>query len=88
MFVIKKLRLNRFKPQPVLTPRQLFEKFGQSEPVVKSNQTAEDITSVVPFGARKTQVLQLANDMAVKAQEFIDDPRNTNPLPQRKVDEL
>lgn len=83
MYVIQKLRLNKFQPSPVMTPRQLFEKFGQSDPLIKSQQTAEEIECVIPTSARKMQVLALANDMAEKAVEYAENP-NADPLPYIK----
>lgn len=87
MYVIEKLRLNKFQPSPVLTGRQLYAKFGYSDPRIQSKQTAEEIECVVPNGARKTQVLALANDMANKAAEFAENP-NADPLPYRNPNEV
>lgn len=86
MYVIKKLKLNKFKASPVLTGKQLKAKYGYSEPAVDSNETAENIEVTVPFGARKLQVLSLANDMADKAAEFMNNP-DAEPLPFIKPDD-
>ena len=81
MFVTKKLRLNRFRAVPIPTPRRMFQLYGLKAPAVVSKQTAEVIDETIPFGVHKTQALSLANDMAAKAVEFIEDPKNTDPLP-------
>lgn len=84
MYVIRKLRLNRFRAVPIQSARRLFELFGLSAPKVESQQTAEDLTTVVPYGAKKTQVLDLGVQMAEKAKDFAENPESTKPLPQLK----
>ncbi len=80
MYVIRKLRLNRFKARPCLTPRELYLKHGFSEPQYKSQLTAqvEEITG--PVSARKTQQLALAQEIEKKAAQYAADPENTKPL--------
>lgn len=87
MFVIKKLRLNRFKSVPIVSSRRLFELFGLSAPKVESQQTAADPSDVIPAGARKTQLLELGCRMASKATEFLENP-NAEPLPDTKPKEM
>lgn len=88
MKVIKKLKLNKFKSQPVVSSRQLYEMFGYSDPKAPSKLTAADPTDVIPYGAKKTQALGLAEDMILKQLEFKKDPEDTEPLPQRKPREM
>lgn len=80
MYVIPKLRLNRFKACAVPSARRLFSIFGFSAPKVESQQTAADLDQVIPSGARKTQLLGLGAAMAEKAVEFQNDPKGTKPL--------
>lgn len=79
MYVIEKLRLNKFSAQPVLSARELARTVGLSDPKFQSQQTAKDMEVVIPFGAKKTQTMALGQEMASKAAEFIDNP-NAKPL--------
>ena len=79
MFVIEELCLNKFKPVPVPSPRRLKQLFGLSDPLYTSKQTAENLEVVIPYGAKKTQVLALGQKMAEKAAEFVENP-NAEPL--------
>lgn len=88
MYVIHSLRLNKFKPQPFVTPRRLFDKFGFSKPEVISKQTAENVEAVIPAAASKTQILALGQEIAAKAAEFKAEPSKTAPLGRIKVNEL
>lgn len=84
MFVIPKLRLNRFKSVPVPSSRRLFELFGLSDPLYESQSTAQDVQDVIPVGAKKTQLLGLGAEMADKAREFAENPSATDPLTRTK----
>ena len=54
---------------------------GFSKPAFDSQQTPDQcIDEVIPFGARKTQVMQLGAEMALKAAEFASNPDTTLPL--------
>lgn len=88
MFVIPKLRLNRFKPVPCPSSRRLFELFGLTPAKVESAQTAEAIDQVIPTGARKTQLLELGSKMAEKAADFVENPQHTKPLADLKPRDL
>lgn len=54
--------------------------FGFSPAKVQSSQTAENVTEVIPVGAKKTQLLELGSRMAAKAAEFVESPDSTKPL--------
>lgn len=88
MKVIKKLKLNRFKSMPVVSSRKLYEMYGESEPKAPSKLTAENPDDVIPYGAKKTQALGLAEEMIQKALEFKKDPKGTESLPDRKPREV
>lgn len=80
MYVIRKLRLNRFKARPCLTPRELYLKHGLSEPKIQSQLTAQVEEVTGPVSAHKTQQLALAQEIEKKAAQFAADPDNTKPL--------
>lgn len=80
MYVIEKMRLNRFVSSPCPSPRRLFQMLGFSKPAFESGSTPECIDETIPMGARKTQVMQLGAEMAQKAAEFASNPENTSPL--------
>lgn len=85
MYVIPKMRLNRFVSSPCPSPRRLFQMFGFSKPAFESQTTSDQvIDEVIPIGARKTQVMQLGAEMALKAAEFASNPNSTEPL-QREL---
>ena len=88
MFVIRALRLNKFKPSPIVTPRRLFQLFGLSAPKVNSQQTAEAIDQTIPYGAKPTQLLQLGVQMAENASDFAEHPETAKPLDPVKPREL
>lgn len=73
---------------PVVSSRKLYEMYGESEPKVPSKLTAENPDDVIPYGAKKTQALGLAEAMISKALEYKNDPEGTKPLPERKPREL
>lgn len=81
MYVIKKLRLNRFRAVPVPRSRVLYRSMGYSDPKYPSQQTAENIDVVLPMeSVAKTKTLALAHDIAEKAVEFAENPQATSPL--------
>lgn len=73
---------------PVVSSRKLKEMYGLSEPAIPSKLTAENPDDVIPYGAKKTQALGLAEDMITKALEYEKDPYGTKPLPERKPREM
>lgn len=81
MYVIKKLKLNKFVERPVASPSALFKQYGYSDPQFVSRETVENMEVSVPRIARKTQLQELAARMARKAEEFAENPANTKPLP-------
>lgn len=80
MYVIHSMRLNKFVDRPVASPSALFRIHGYSEPKYQSNQTAESMEVTVPMTSRKTQLLELASRVSLKAAEFSQQPSLTKPL--------
>lgn len=88
MYVIPKMRLNRFVSSPCPSPRRLFQMLGFSKPAFESQTTPEQcINEAIPIGARKTQVMQLGAEMALKAAEFAQNPNATQPLQREQPKE-
>lgn len=83
MYVIKKMRLNKFQPCPTPSAKELYKQFGESKPLYPSKQTAESIHDTVPIGTSKTKLLSIAKDVAEKAAEFKAHPESTEPLVRR-----
>lgn len=81
MYVIKKMKLNKFVERPVASPSALFKQYGYSEPQFVSKETAENMDVSVPRISRKTQLLEFADRVAAKAEEFAKNPTGTSPLP-------
>lgn len=70
MFVIKKLRLNKFVARPIVSNRSLFVAMGQKPATIESKDTADCYDSPHIEGASKTKVLGLAAQIASKAYEM------------------
>lgn len=73
MYVIEKMRLNKFQPKPIVTNRALFICKGAQEATVQSKDTADCYSEPTTLGASKTKVLGLAqnvvNSAIAKAKE-------------------
>lgn len=67
MYVIKKMQINKFEPKPIVTARQLYLLSGEKPAAITSKDTTECVNDPVPYGAKKTQLLGLADDMAKAA---------------------
>lgn len=67
MYVIKKMQINKFEPKPIVTNRQLWLLNGDKPAQVTSKETSDCASDPVPYGAKKTQLLGLADDMARSA---------------------
>lgn len=67
MYVIKKMQINKFEPKPIVTARQLYLLNGEKPATITSKDTPECANDPVPYGAKKTQLLGLADDMAKAA---------------------
>lgn len=67
MFVIPKMRLNRFVPRPIVSNRELFLSLGQSPGTIVSKDTAECFSEPTLLGATKTKALGLAQDISTTA---------------------
>lgn len=64
MFVIRKMRLNKFQPRPKVSNRALFVARGQQPGTIESRSTADCFNEPSILGASKTKVLGLAEDIA------------------------
>lgn len=69
MFVIKKMRLNKFEPKPVVSNRSLFMSKGDCSAVVTSKDTTECYKEPSILGISKTKLLELAREVAIAAYE-------------------
>lgn len=69
MFVIKKLRLNKFQPKPIVSNRALALSVGDKPATIVSKETSDCIGAPSLDGANKNKVLSLAQQTAQKAYE-------------------
>lgn len=67
MYVIEKMQLNKAEIKPYVSNRQMFLMQGAKPATVESKDTADCCNDVIPQGARKTQLLGLAQEMAEAA---------------------
>lgn len=68
MFVIKKMRLNKFEKRPIVSNRSLFISKGEKASSIISKDTMENcLESPSIDGASKLKVLGLAEQIAAKA---------------------
>lgn len=67
MFVIEKMRLNKYKPTPIVPNRAIALSQGESDPVVTSKQTYKCATEPDITGASKTKVMGLAMEISEAA---------------------
>lgn len=80
MYVIKKMQLNKLKAMPIVSNRALFLSCGPKPATIDSKDTSDCATDPVPYGAKPTQLLSLAQDMINKAYEMRDTGGNAQPL--------
>lgn len=64
MFVIKKLRLNKFVARPIVSNRALFHAMGEKPATIQSKETAECYDQPTAEGASKTKILGLAEQIS------------------------
>lgn len=69
MYVIEKMRLNRFEPKPIVSNRALFMAKGDCSAVQTSKATTECYNEPSIIGSSKTKVLGLAEDITKAAYE-------------------
>lgn len=67
MFVIKKLRLNKFQPKPIVSNRALALSVGDKPATIVSKETSDCIGAPSLDGANKNKVLSLAQQTAQEA---------------------
>lgn len=63
MFVIKKLRLNKFVLRPIVSNRALFLAMGEKPAVIESKETSDCFSEPTVEGASKTKVLGMAAEI-------------------------
>lgn len=80
MFVIKKLRLNKFVARPIVSNRALFVAMGQKPATIESKDTSDCFDAPTVEGATKTKVLGFAQEIARKAYEMRESNGNTESL--------
>lgn len=88
MYVIKKLRLNRFKPQPIPSARALYARMkGQlTNSDTGSKSTSECISEAGINNLDKMQTYLLGDKILAKRQEFLKHPDSTLPLNEGQND--
>lgn len=64
MFVIKKLRLNKFVARPIVSNRALFTAMGEKPATIQSKDTSDCFNQPTAEGASKTKVLGLAEQIS------------------------
>lgn len=80
MFVIKKLRLNKFVARPIVSNRALFVAMGQKPATIESKDTSDCYSEPTVEGATKTKVLGFAQEIAHKAYEMRESNGNAEQL--------
>lgn len=78
MYVIRKMRINKFEPRPVVSNRELFASNGEKPATVVSKATSDCFDEPSVEGASKTKLLGLAQQISftaiAKAKEGGDAP--------------
>lgn len=80
MFVIKKLRLNKFVARPIVSNRALFVAVGDKPATIQSKDTSDCFDQPTVEGATKTKVLGLAQEISQKAYEMRESNGNATEL--------
>lgn len=81
MFVIKKLRLNKFQPRPIVSNRALFLSVGQKPATIVSKETSDCLNEPSCDGASKNKLLALAQQIGENAYK---NSKAQNPAPLKK----
>lgn len=82
MYVIPKMRINKFEPKPIVSNRQLFASRGQQPATIESKDTSDCFNQPSIQGASKTKVLGLAQEICEKALEHARKGENATPTMQ------
>lgn len=69
MYVIKKMRLNKFVERPIVTNRELFIAAGERPGTIVSKETSDCYDAPTVEGASKTKILGLASEISKTAYE-------------------
>lgn len=67
MFVIKKMKLNKYKERPLVSNRELFVAMGEKGATIQSKDTSDCFDQPTIEGASKTKVLGLAEEISKAA---------------------
>lgn len=67
MYVINKMRLNKFEPKPIISNRELFISCGAQVGTINSKETADCYSEPSVDGASKTKILGLAKQIGETA---------------------
>lgn len=67
MYVIPKMRINKFEAKPIVTNRQLFASKGEKPASIVSKDTSDCYDQPSLQGASKTKILGLAQDVCKAA---------------------
>lgn len=87
MYVIPKMRINKFEPKPIVTNRQLFAARGQQPATIVSKETSECYNQPSIEGASKTKVLGLAQEICNAALEHAKKGEDAKPTMQTPAKE-
>lgn len=80
MYVIKKLKLNKFVARPIVSNRALVAAVGNKPATIQSKDTSDCYDSPTCEGATKTKVLGLAMEIANKAVEMRETEGHAAPI--------
>ena len=67
MFVIKKMRLNKFQPRPIVSNRSLALSVGDRPATIQSKETSDCLSEPQCDGSNKNKLLGLAQEISAKA---------------------
>lgn len=67
MYVIKKMRINKFEKKPFVSNRDLFVAKGECSGTIVSKESADCYDQPTVDGASKTKLLGLAQDISKTA---------------------
>lgn len=88
MYVIEKMRINKFEPKPVVSNRQLFASRGQQPATIQSKDTSDCYNQPSLIGASKTKVLGLAQEVCNAALAHAKGGENAKAKVDKSADEL
>ena len=69
MYVIKKMKLNKYNPRPIVSNKELVASMGEKGATINSKETADCYDAPSIEGASKLKVLGLAEEISKSAYE-------------------